>query len=113
MRLDAGSGDRDPSDSTLQTFNTFYPKGAVISEAFSISPANVMQVRTALDVDFTPSVRMNAGFEAKWRTSVRDGLYGAGGGIQRTTPATSPDSRPSRRRRRSHRAGADERTKSA
>lgn len=88
MRLAIGSGDRDPKEPGLQTFNAFFPRGGVVSEGFNVSPANAMQARLALDVDLAPSLKAITALETLSRTSLRDGIYGPGGNLLRA-PGTS------------------------
>lgn len=88
LRLTVGSGDRNPADPDLQTFNSFFPRGGVVSEGFNVSPANVMQARAAVDAQLLPSVTAVVALETLYRTSRRDGIYGPGGGVIRA-PAGS------------------------
>ena len=75
VRIDATSGDQDPADPDLQTFNALFPNTAYSGLAGLIGPAN--------SVDLTPSVRiapaagvtLTTGVAFFWRESVGDGLY--------------------------------------
>ena len=75
-RADIASGDKDPKDPKLQSFNPLFP-GASYSGAIGLlGPTNL--------TDFTPSVTIVPrksfilGFECPnyWRTSTADGIYG-------------------------------------
>ena len=83
LRLTAGSGDRNPADPSLQTFNAFSPRGGVVSEGFNVSPANVLHARVALDFDLAPSLKATVALETLLRNSLRDGIYGPGGNLIR------------------------------
>ena len=83
IRLTGGSGDRNPTDPDLQTFNAFSPRGGVVSDGFNISPANALHARAAIDFDITPTLRTTVALETLSRTSLRDGIYGPGGNLIR------------------------------
>lgn len=83
LRLTAGSGDRNPTDPSLQTFNAFSPRGGVVSDGFNVSPANVLHARAALDFDLAPSLRATVALETLLRNSLRDGIYGPSGNLIR------------------------------
>lgn len=50
LRADIASGDEDPSNPDLQTFNPLFPKGAYFSEAALIGPANFIDLNPCLDL---------------------------------------------------------------
>jgi hypothetical protein len=81
MRFDAASGDRDPANADLQTFNSLFPRGGVVAEGFNMSPANVIHARPSLDLNYSPALRLLLAADAAWRTSGRDGVYGPGGNL--------------------------------
>lgn len=83
LRLTAGSGDRNPADPSLQTFNSFSPRGGVVTEGFNLSPANLLHARVAVDVDIVPSLRAIIALETTSRNSRCDGIYGPGGLLYR------------------------------
>ncbi len=75
LRADTASGDRNPSDPRLQSFNPLFPGNSYSGQVGLLGPTNL--------TDFTPAVtffmRKNlvVGFEAAsyWRTSTADGVY--------------------------------------
>lgn len=75
IRMDATSGDHDPANPDLQTFNALFPNTAYSGLAGLVGPAN--------SVDLTPSVRiapaadltLTTGMAFFWRESTRDALY--------------------------------------
>jgi hypothetical protein len=85
LRLTFGSGDRDPVDADLETFNSLFTRGGAVTEAFNFSPANIMHSRVALDVELAPALTAVIALETMWRTSRRDGVYGPGGNLLRTS----------------------------
>ncbi|HUP97280.1 MAG TPA: alginate export family protein [Usitatibacter sp.] len=88
LRYDAGSGDRDPADARLETFNALFPRGGVTGEIFNFSPANLLHVRLGVDQRVTSNVGVVVSVDGFWRTSLRDGVYGTGGNIMAAAPAS-------------------------
>jgi hypothetical protein len=75
VRSDAASGDEDPGDPRLQSFNPLFPGNSYSGAVGLLGPTNL--------TDFTPAVTvfphrtLVLGFEAPsyWRTSTADGVY--------------------------------------
>ena len=88
LRYNAGSGDRDPADPNLETFYAMFPRGGITTEVFGFSPANLLHLRLALEQRVTPRLGIVVSADGVWRTSVRDGLYGAGGNVMIVGPAS-------------------------
>ena len=76
LRYDAGSGDRDPANPNLETFNAMFPRGGVTTEVFNFSPANLLHLRLGIEQRITPRLAVIVSADGVWRTSVRDGVYG-------------------------------------
>jgi len=76
LRADIASGDEDPANQDLQTFNPIFPKGAYFSEAGMIGPANFIDLNPCLDLH--PADRLTVAFnwDFIWRESIKDGIYG-------------------------------------
>lgn len=53
LKADMTSGDRDPSNQNLQTFNAMFPKGIYFGEITLIGPANLIDLQPS--VDFKPA----------------------------------------------------------
>ena len=75
LRADIASGDDDPANPDLQTFNPLFPKGAYFSEAGLIGPANFIDVNPCLDLHLTDHATLIFDWDLFWRESPRDGLY--------------------------------------
>jgi hypothetical protein len=88
LRASAASGDRDPADGGLETFNSLFPYGGTLDEFFNLSMANVLFVRPSFEVQVAPSVKARVDLAWTWRTSDRDGVYNPAGNIIRA-PGTS------------------------
>ena len=75
LRADIASGDEDPANRDLQTFNPLFPKGAYFSEAGLIGPANFIDLNPCLDLHFTDRHMLILDWDFFWRESTHDGLY--------------------------------------
>ncbi len=75
LRADIASGDEDPANQDLQTFNPLFPKGAYFSEAGLIGPANFIDLNPCLDLHLTDRATLIFDWDFFWRESTRDGLY--------------------------------------
>ncbi|HLO26848.1 MAG TPA: alginate export family protein, partial [Geobacteraceae bacterium] len=75
LRADIASGDEDPANPDLQTFNPLFPKGAYFSEAGLIGPANFMDLNPCLDLHLTEHLTLIFDWDFFWRESTHDGLY--------------------------------------
>lgn len=84
LRVSVASGDRDPADPGLQTFNSLLPRGGAVDDGFNVSAANLTHLRAALTLDVVPAMRAMLAANTTWRTSRRDGVYGPGGGLIRS-----------------------------
>lgn len=76
LKADIASGDRDPADRDLQTFNPLFPKGAYFNEANLTGPSNFMDLHPSLELHFTERTTFTADADFLWRQSVDDGIYG-------------------------------------
>jgi Alginate export len=75
LRADIASGDEDPANPDLQTFNPLFPKGAYFSEAGLIGPANFFDLDPCLGLHLTDRVTLLIDWDFFWRESTHDGLY--------------------------------------
>jgi hypothetical protein len=81
LRADVISGDGDPDDKDLGTFNALFPKGAYFGEVALIGPANLIDLHPAIALQPTPKVQVSVDWDVFWRYSVDDGVYGSGGNV--------------------------------
>ena len=79
--IDGGvlSGDRDPKDKTLSTFNPLFPNGNYLNEAILLGPYNLIIVRPTMKLALTPRLSSNTNVEFLWRQAVQDGVYNIAG----------------------------------
>ena len=84
LRADITSGDKDPNDPDLQTFNPLLPKGAYFGLISSAGPSNHRDLH--LSIRFWPTQKVSIEFDwlFYWRHSLDDGLYAVPVSILRT-----------------------------
>jgi len=75
LKADVISGNRDPDDRTLGTFNALFPKGAYFGEIALIGPANLFDIHPAVDLHLTNDLTLTGTWDMFWRQSLRDGIY--------------------------------------
>jgi hypothetical protein len=75
LKADIASGDKDPSDGSLQTFNPLYPKLPYFTEAGLVAPANIMDVHPTLDITPAPGLTISTGANLLWRHRRADAFY--------------------------------------
>ncbi|UOG73389.1 alginate export family protein [Hymenobacter tibetensis] len=73
------SGDHNPSDSELHTFNPLYPRAIYYGFVDNVGSSNVLVIHPRADVNLAPRVRLLTGYYCFWRTSLADGVYGPSG----------------------------------
>lgn len=75
VKADIASGDKNPSDQVLGTFNAIYPKFPYFSEASLIAPANIIDLHP--EVSFRPfeQLAVYAGVNFLWRHRTEDAVY--------------------------------------
>lgn len=84
LKADIASGDRDPFDDTLGTFNALFPKGAYFSEADLLGPYNLMDLHPSVELNLTERISVTSDFDFFWRQSTSDGIYGIPGNLVRS-----------------------------
>jgi hypothetical protein len=76
LRADATSGDRDPNDQRLQTFNPLFPGTAYSDTIGLIGAANSLALNPNMRFSVKERWTVSAGTAFFWRQSTRDGIYG-------------------------------------
>jgi hypothetical protein len=89
LRADIASGDHDPADRTLGTFNALFPKGAYFSEADLLGPYNLMDVHPSVELHLTKGLKLTPDADFFWRQSATDGIYGIPGNLLRSGRGTT------------------------
>jgi alginate export protein len=89
LKADITSGDEDPGDAALQSFNPLFPKGAYFGDNQLIGPVNHMDLHPSVEVHLFQKVTVTPSWTFFWRQSLRDGLYGVPGNLIRSGLGTA------------------------
>ncbi len=81
LKADVASGDKDPTDKRLGTFNALYPKGAYFSEADLLGPYNLMDVHPSVGLTLHRRLTITPDVDFFWRQSTHDGIYDMPGNL--------------------------------
>ena len=79
LRANVISGDREPSDPDVQTFNPLFPKGKYFGELSPIGPSNLIHVNPYVAMHLTEKLQLTGNLAFYWRESAEDGVYALGG----------------------------------
>lgn len=83
LRANVISGDDDPADDTLGTFNPLFPNLKYFGELSPIGPYNIVNIHPGVDLDLRPGLSLGIGGDFYWRQSTRDGVYEVPGQLLR------------------------------
>lgn len=83
LRFNIVSGDRNPADGRLGTFNALFPKGKYFGELSPVGPTNIVSVNPRVGLDLGGCVSASAAAMAYWRYSRGDGVYDIPGNLIR------------------------------
>lgn len=75
LKANITSGDGDPNNPDLQTFNPLFPKGSYFSEDNLIGPVNHIDLNPCVDLHFTDRLTLSVNWDFFWRESIHDGIY--------------------------------------
>lgn len=75
LKADIASGDRNPADGRLGTFNALYPKFPYFSEANLVAPANLMDLSPSLTISPNRKLELSIAWDLLWRHTTRDAIY--------------------------------------
>lgn len=79
--FDLASGDRNPADPDLQTFNALFQSGTYSGRAQILGPNNAIRLEPSLGLSFLETITLSAGWGFFWRESANDALYGIPGNV--------------------------------
>ena len=83
LRANVISGDRNPDDPDVQTFNPLFPKGKYFGELSPVGPSNLIHVNPYVTITVTETLRLTGNVAFYWRETTDDGIYGLGGDVVR------------------------------
>jgi len=89
LKADVTSGDRDPDDPALQSFNPLFPRGSYFGENQLLGPINHMDLHPSIDLHPVTSLTVSAAWLFFWRENLHDGLYDVPGNLIRSGVGTS------------------------
>jgi hypothetical protein len=75
LQTDAGSGDSQPGDGRLGTFNPLFPNGYYFTLAGYTSYANVIHVKPSVTVSPTEKLKVMTAVGLQWRETTADAVY--------------------------------------
>ena len=75
IKMDAISGDRNPADRRLETFNPLFPKLPYFSEANVATPANLLDVQPSFTFNVTREATLSLSWNALWKQARADAFY--------------------------------------
>lgn len=75
LQVDAASGDDNPHDRTLNTFNPLFPNGYYVTLSAYTGFTNFIHVKPSLTVKPTKSVTAMLAFAGQWRQTTADAVY--------------------------------------
>lgn len=84
LRADVYSGDNDPNDAELNSFNPFFPKGKHISQLAASGLINQRDLHPRVNLTLDEHWSLTASTLFIWRDSLDDGIYSIGNGLLRS-----------------------------
>jgi hypothetical protein len=88
LRADVYSGDDDPNDANLNSFNPFFPKGKHISQLAASGLINQRDLHPRMTLTLDEHWSLTASTLFVWRDSLNDGVYSIGNGVLRSGQAS-------------------------
>ncbi|POG10942.1 hypothetical protein BGP84_14805 [Pseudomonas putida] len=88
MRIDAASGDSDPGDGKVGTFDPLYPRNGVYGEASLTTLSNIIVVGPTFGFSPWRTVRFEPGVFGVWKQREEDGVYMPGMSLLANTRGT-------------------------
>lgn len=79
LSANAASGDKNPNDSDLETFNPLFPRGNYFSHIALVGPRNFLNLHPGIEFELTESFVFTLDTNVFWRMETSDGLYGPRG----------------------------------
>lgn len=90
LRANVASGDANPRDPVLRTFNPLFPKGKYFGELSPIGPYNIVNLHPDVEVELGGGFTLGMAGVAYWRQRRGDGVYGVPGNLLRPGDAAAP-----------------------
>jgi hypothetical protein len=84
LNANIASGDSDPDDRKLGTFNPLFPRGSYFDELALLGPRNFFNVHPSISVTPHDDVVLSADWDFFWRLETADGIYRPSGSVLRS-----------------------------
>lgn len=91
LQIDIASGDRNPHDHALNTFNPLFPNGYYLNLSGYTGYVNVIHVKPSVTLHPDPKVKVLLAAAAQWRETTADAVY-----AQPNIPVPGTAGRPGR-----------------
>jgi Alginate export len=75
LQFDAASGDKNPADNQLNTFNPLFPSGHYFTTAGYTTYANLVHVKTEFSLSPLANLKLGSGVGVEWRETIADAIY--------------------------------------
>lgn len=75
LKADIASGDAQPGDRRLGTFNALYPKLPYFTEANIVAPANLMDLQPGITIAPAKTLELGASVDLLWKHRIADAFY--------------------------------------
>jgi len=79
LKVDVTSGDGNPHDGRIETFDALYFKSGYFNDASLLRPQNIIDVHPNVGANLTRTVSVNGGADVFWRYSRNDAVYAVPG----------------------------------
>lgn len=76
LKTEVISGDKDPNDNRLNSFNPLYPRGAYFGLAALIGPVNLIDIHPYVEFKIAEELTFGIDYDWFWRNSTLDRIYG-------------------------------------
>ena len=83
LSVNIASGDDDPNDDELGTFDALYPRGNYFSDLAMLGPSNFFNIHPFLRLQPTDRLKLSIDANWYWRLERTDALYGPPGNVIR------------------------------
>jgi len=90
LSANVASGDKNPTQRNLQTFNPLFPRGNYFSELSLLGPRNFFNVHPFVTVSPHRTVVFTADVDFFWRLQKGDGVYSPSGQLLRAGTSADP-----------------------
>ncbi|MEM8562029.1 MAG: alginate export family protein [Pseudomonadota bacterium] len=84
LSTNVASGDKNPGDGRLETFNALYPRGNYFSDLAQLAPANFFNLNPYLTLQPREDVFISLDVNFYWRLQKDDGIYSPPSNLLRT-----------------------------